>query len=101
MPGKSAAKLAKAVREERMEFDDALLDYLLANHPERMGVSEQSADTAVSFFWTLKIVISYASMGHWDKKIPLSDTEESTVREIIDTFGLEPFVEPSGPEERS
>lgn len=88
----SAAQLAEAVREERMEFDDALLEYLQEHHPESLDES---------FFWALKIVISYAGMGEWDKKIALSETEEFTVREIINTFGLGPFVEPSSPEEGS
>jgi hypothetical protein len=80
----SAAELAQAVREERMDFDDALLDYLQEQHPERLDLS---------FFMVVKVVIGWASMGQWDKDIALSDTEELTVREIIDSFGLKPFVE--------
>jgi hypothetical protein len=80
----SAADLAQAVREEQMDFDEALLDYLLESHPERLDLS---------FFMVVKVVIGWAAMGQWDKCIALSDTEESSVREIIDRFGLGPFLE--------
>lgn len=80
----SAADLAQAVREERMDFDEALLDYLLENHHDRLDLS---------FFMVVKVVIGWASMGQWDKNIALSDTEELTVREIIERFGLGSFVE--------
>ncbi len=84
----NAKELAQAVREERMEFDDALLDYLAEHHPTRVDLS---------FFLIVKVVIGWAVMGEWEKRIPFSDTEEATVREIIDQFGLRPFVEGANP----
>lgn len=78
-------KLAEAVRDERMEFDDALLDYLLETHADRLDLP---------LFWTLKIVIGYASMGEWAKIIAFAEAKQYSVTEIIDTLGLGPFVEP-------
>ena len=85
----SATELAEAVREERMEFDDALLEYLMENHPGRLDLS---------FFMVVKIAISYAVMGHWQKDISLSEEEKLTVQEVIDKFGLRTFVEPESEE---
>jgi hypothetical protein len=81
----TAAELALAVREERMEFDDALLEYMCDHHTDRM--------MDFSFFMTIKIAIGYAAMGDWQKEIPFSDEEKMTVKEVIANFGLEPFVE--------
>ena len=83
---RSAEELAQAVRDEEMEFDDALLEYLSEHHPGRLE------DT--SFFIVMSITIGYAAMGKWDKVIPLSDDESMTAKEIIDKFGLARFVEP-------
>ena len=80
----SAAELAKAVREERMSFDDALLEYLQEHHPDRLDES---------FFWIVTISISYANMGKWEKELTISDDENVTVRQFIDTFGLGPFLQ--------
>ena len=83
---RSAEELAKAVWDEEMEFDDALLEYLSEHHPDRLE------DT--SFFTVVSVIIGFAAMGMWDKPVPLSDDEQMTVKEVIDTFGLGPFVEP-------
>jgi hypothetical protein len=80
----TAAELAEAVRDERMDFDDALLDYLVEHHPDRLDLS---------FFMLMKVVMGYAAMGQWDKSVALSDTEQFSVQDIIDRFGLMPFVE--------
>jgi hypothetical protein len=80
---KTAQELAEAVREERMEFDDALLDLLMQNHLDHLDLS---------FFMKVKIAIGYAAMGNFEKHLPISK-EELSVREIIDRFGLGPFVE--------
>lgn len=82
----TATELAKAVLDEKMEFDDALLEYLSEHHSARLE------DT--SFFIVMSITIGYAAMGQWEKVIPLSDVEQMTVKEVIDKFGLGPFVEP-------
>ena len=82
---RTAAELAQAVRDEEIEFDDALLEYLGEHHPERLE------DT--SFFLVMSIAIGYAAMGKWEKVIPLSDDEKMTVKEVISKFGLAPFVE--------
>jgi hypothetical protein len=81
----SAAELAEAVRDEQLDFDDALLEYLMEYYPDRLDLS---------FFMVVKVVIGWAATGQWDKSIALSETEECSVREIIDRFGLGPFVEP-------
>jgi len=81
----SAAELAQAVRSEEMDFDDALLEYLLQHHLDRLDIS---------FLWIATISISYANMGQWEKVLNISEDEKLTVRQIIDTFGLMPFVEP-------
>lgn len=81
----TATELAQAVRDERMEFDDALQEYLMENHPDRLDLS---------FFMVVKIAIGYAAMGNCQKDIPLSENETLTVQEVIDKFGLGPFVEP-------
>jgi len=83
---RSAAELAKAVRDEEIEFDDALLEYLSEHHPERLD------DT--SFFIVMKVTIGFAAMGMWEKPIPLSEDETMTAKEVIDRFGVGPFVDP-------
>jgi hypothetical protein len=82
-PMKTATELAEAVRVEEMEFDDALLELLLQSHPE--------LDLAI--FIMVKIAIGYAAMGNFEKQIELSESENLTVRGIINRFGLEPFLE--------
>src|ERR1700677_4674147 len=71
----TAEELAQAVREETMEFDDALLEYLSEYHSDRLE------DT--SFFIVMSITIGYAAMGQWEKLIPLSGDEKMTVKEVI------------------
>jgi hypothetical protein len=78
---KTATELAQAVRDEEMEFDDALLEYLMGNYLD------------LSFFMTLTIAISYANTGEWEKEIPFSEDEKLTVREVVSNFGLGPFVD--------
>ena len=81
----TATKLAQAVRAEEMEFDDALLEYLMEYHPDRLDLS---------FLMVVKIAIGYAAMGNWQKDIALSENETLTVQQVIDKFGLGPFVQP-------
>lgn len=85
----SATELAQAVRDERIEFDDALLEYLIENHPDRLDLS---------FFMVVKTAIGYAAMGNFQKDIPLSENETLTVQQVIDKFGLGPFVQPESEE---
>ncbi len=80
----TADELAQAVREERMGFDDALLEYLTQHHPDSLDVS---------FVMVMKITIGYAAMGEWNKKILFSEVDTLTVKQIIERFGLAPFVE--------
>jgi hypothetical protein len=81
---KTANDLARAVREQRMEFDDALLELLLQSHLDQLDLA---------LFMMVKIAIGHAAMGDFETQIELSDTENLTVREIIDRFGLGPFLE--------
>ena len=83
---RTAAELAQAVWDEKVEFDDALLEYLADHHPDRLE------DT--SFFIVMKVTIGFAAMGMWEKPIPLSEDETMTVKDVIDTFGVGPFVDP-------
>jgi hypothetical protein len=79
----TATEYAQAVRTEEIDFDEALLEYLGKHHSDRLDIS---------FFWVAKIAIGYANMGERDKELDISDDEKLTVRQIIDQFGLEPFV---------
>ena len=80
----SAVELAQAVRAEEMDFDDALLEYLMENNFDRLDLS---------IFMTIKIAISYAAMGQLQKDIPFSEAEKLTVQEVINKFGLGPFAQ--------
>ena len=80
----TADELAQAVREERMGFDDALLEYLTQHYPDSLDVS---------FVMVMKITIGYAAMGEWQKVILISEEDKLNVKQIIDKFGLGPFVE--------
>ncbi len=80
----TAAELALKVREEKMDFDDALLEYLTQHHPDTLDVS---------FFMVMKITIGYAAMGEWQRVILVSEEDKLNVKQIIDKFGLGPFVE--------
>jgi hypothetical protein len=63
---------------------DTLLEYLAEHHPNRLDLS---------FFIAVKVVIGWAARGVWGKSMALSEDELLTVRQIIDRFGLGPFVE--------
>jgi len=80
----SAAEFAQAVRDERMEFDDALEEYLGQHYPDKLDIS---------FFWLAVLAVSYANMGQPEKILPVSDEEKLTVKQIIERFGLGPFLE--------
>lgn len=80
----TATEFALEVRQERMDFDEALLEYLGKHHADRMDIT---------FFWVMKNAIRYAAKGRWKKTIALSENEKMTVKEVIDQFGLEPFLD--------
>ena len=80
----TADELAQEVREERMGFDDALLEYLTQHHPDT---------SRRVVLMVMKITIGYAAMGEWQKDILFSEEDTLTVKQIIDKFGLGPFVE--------
>ena len=83
----SVEELAQAYKEERLSLDYTLI-YLLRHHgPEPLSVAS---------VLTLKLVIGFANTGLWDTPIPLP-TGEKTVRQVIQEFGLEPFLQPDAP----
>ena len=73
--------------------DDAL--YLLSRKGAPRGkILRMPLDQLdLAFFMMVKIAIGYAKLHRWDKQIAISDGENMSVREIIDTFGLEPVLE--------
>lgn len=82
--GLTAKELAQAVRDERMEFDDALMELLMQNQPDQPDLG---------FFMTLKVAIGYAKLDRWDKQLAISDDDSLSVRDIIERFDLGPFLE--------
>lgn len=80
----TATEFSLEVRQERMNFDEALLEYLGKHHADR---------TDITFFWVMTNAIRYATKGRWKRTIALSENETTTVKEVIDNFGLVPFVE--------
>ena len=83
----SVEELAEGYKQGRFSLDYALI-YLLQHYfPEPLNVVSVMG---------LKIAVSYANVGNWDTPIPLP-TGERTVREVIQEFGLEPFLQPDAP----
>lgn len=80
---RTAAELARAVWADELEFEDALQCWLEQTCPDQLDEG---------LYFTLAITIGYAAMGRWNEEIPISEDEEMTVREVIEKYGLEPFV---------
>jgi hypothetical protein len=79
-------QLAKAVNDEEMSFEDALIYHLLNN----LGIAVEDA----ALFMCLSVVIGWANMGRKDEIVTLPDGP-ATVAEIIERFNLGAFVESS------
>jgi len=75
--------LAAAVKNEEMDFDDALLMHLEHRHSEYHTIEA---------FFVLSMAIGYVSSGHPATTLELSG-EEASAFDWVQKFGLGPFVE--------
>jgi hypothetical protein len=83
MDYQSVEELATAVREDRIEFTEALLSHLEHNHPSYFSIEA---------FFVLSMSISYVNMGRPETVLELAG-EKATAKEFVRRFGLEAFVE--------
>jgi hypothetical protein len=79
----SIEELAIAVKEDRMDFQEALLMHLEHRHPDHFDIEA---------FFVLSMAISYLNMGQPDVALEMAG-EKATAGEWVGRFGLEPFVE--------
>ncbi len=79
----TADELAAAVREERLEFAEALLRHLELRHPEHHGIEA---------FLVLSMALGYVSMGEPGMSLEMAG-ETATSAEWVQRFGLEPFLD--------
>ena len=80
----SPKELAKAVRDEEISFEDALLNHLVYN----LGIPIED----VALFMGLTLAIGWAQLGRWQEVIDLP-SGPATVVEIIERFQLRAFLE--------
>ena len=80
----TASELAKEWREERLQFDDAILCHLVEN----LGLRPEEALVV-----GIGMAISYVNMGLSDVALDLPGCQPMTAEEIVTKFGLEPVLE--------
>ena len=80
----TASELAKEWREERLEFDDALLRHLVEN----LGLVMIGPPLVVG----IGMAISWVNMGLSDVVLDLG-CQPMTAQEVVEKFELEPFLE--------
>jgi hypothetical protein len=80
----TASELAREWREERLEFNDALIQHLEGN--ERL-----EADLALVL--GISMAISRVNMGLPQAALDLPGYPQMTAGEIVERFGVEPFLE--------
>ena len=79
-------QLAKAVYDEEISFEDALIYHMLNN----LGIAVED----VGLFIALSVAIGWANLGEAEQVINLPGEDgPSTVADIIQRFNLEAFVE--------
>ena len=79
----TASELAKEWREERLEFDDALLRHLVEN----LGLVPDPPLVV-----GIGMAISWVNMGLSDVVLDL-ECQPMTAQEVVKKFELEPFLE--------
>lgn len=77
-------RLAQAVSDEQMTFEDAMLHHLVFNH--------SVVDVDIELYLTLVLAISWAKLDRWHEIIDLP-TGPASVTEIIERFQLRAFLE--------
>jgi len=80
----SASELARKWRGERLELNDALIQQLEDN----LGLVPDPA-----LVLGIGMAISWANMGLSDVVLDLPAYPQMTAGEIVEKFGLEPFLE--------
>ncbi len=81
---RSAVELARDWREERLEFNDALLQHLEGN----LGLVPDLALVV-----GIGMAVSWANMGLPEAPVDLPGYPQMTAGAIVEKFGLEPFLE--------
>ena len=80
----TASELADEWREERLEFNDALVQHI----EENLGLVPD-----LGIVMVLTLAIGFANLGQLKKHIDLPDGRNMTANDIISEFGIRPFLE--------
>lgn len=81
---RTATELARAWREEKVDFHEALICHLVDN----LGLRPDEA-----FILDVSMAISYVNMGQGAEIIDLPGNQQMTAEDVVAELGLEPFLE--------